>query len=36
VSAAYPVFTWARLRDIKARYDPHNVFRSNHNVPPAA
>ena len=35
VSTAYPATTWQRLRDIKRRYDPDNVFRSNHNVPPA-
>ena len=34
-SMAYPAGTWARLRDVKRRYDPDNVFRSNNNVPPA-
>jgi FAD/FMN-containing dehydrogenase len=30
----YPGETWERLRDVKTRYDPDNVFRLNHNVPP--
>jgi FAD/FMN-containing dehydrogenase len=30
----YPDETWERLRDVKTRYDPDNVFRRNHNVPP--
>ncbi len=34
--AAYPGRTWERLRAIKRRYDPENLFRLNHNVPPAA
>jgi FAD/FMN-containing dehydrogenase len=33
--AAYPSPTWARLQAVKARYDPHNLFASNHNIPPA-
>ena len=33
--AAYPGATWDRLAMAKARYDPDNVFRSNHNVTPA-
>jgi FAD/FMN-containing dehydrogenase len=33
--AAYPGATWDRLRAIKARYDPTNLFRLNHNIPPA-
>jgi FAD/FMN-containing dehydrogenase len=33
--AAYPGGTWDRLADVKARYDPDNVFRLNQNVPPA-
>jgi hypothetical protein len=36
VRAAYPRPTRDRLAAIKARYDPDNVFRLNHNVPPAA
>ena len=34
--AAYPGSTWDRLREIKARYDPTNLFRLNQNIPPAA
>jgi hypothetical protein len=26
---------WARLRDVKARYDPADLFAGNHHVPPA-
>lgn len=32
---AYPGATWDRLSAIKARYDPHNLFRLNQNIPPA-
>jgi FAD/FMN-containing dehydrogenase len=35
VRAAYPGATWDRLREIKRRYDPTNLFRLNQNVPPA-
>jgi len=35
VRAAYPGATWDRLREIKARYDPDNIFRLNQNIPPA-
>ncbi|MCJ0874030.1 bagremycin/ferroverdin biosynthesis FAD-dependent oxygenase BagK/FevA1 [Streptomyces sp. AP-93] len=30
----YGPATWARLGEIKARYDPDNIFRFNHNIPP--
>ena len=30
----YPGETWERLRDVKTRYDPENLFRLNHNIPP--
>jgi FAD/FMN-containing dehydrogenase len=36
VRAAYPGDTWQRLAAVKARYDPDNLFRRNHNIPPAA
>jgi FAD/FMN-containing dehydrogenase len=36
VRAAYPGATWDRLRGIKKRYDPDNLFRLNQNIPPAA
>lgn len=35
VRDAYPGPTWDRLAAIKARYDPTNLFRVNHNIPPA-
>jgi FAD/FMN-containing dehydrogenase len=35
VRAAYPGPTWDRLREVKRRYDPDNVFQLNHNIPPA-
>lgn len=35
VRDAYPASTWDRLAAIKARYDPTNLFRLNHNIPPA-
>jgi FAD/FMN-containing dehydrogenase len=33
--AAYPGGTWERLRGLKRRYDPDNLFHVNHNIPPA-
>jgi FAD/FMN-containing dehydrogenase len=35
IRAAYPGETWGRLRELKRRYDPDNLFRLNHNIPPA-
>ena len=35
VRDAYPGKTWDRLRSIKRRYDPTNLFRINQNIPPA-
>jgi FAD/FMN-containing dehydrogenase len=32
---AYGASTWDRLTELKARWDPDNVFRLNANVPPA-
>jgi FAD/FMN-containing dehydrogenase len=34
VRAAYPGATWERLRKIKTRYDPTNLFHLNQNIPP--
>jgi FAD/FMN-containing dehydrogenase len=35
VRAAFPGTTWDRLVEVKSRYDPSNLFRVNHNIPPA-
>ena len=36
VRSAYPAAaTWERLRRVKRQYDPENLFRLNHNIPPA-
>ena len=36
LAAAYPDATLGRLREIKRRYDPTNLFRLNQNIPSAA
>jgi FAD/FMN-containing dehydrogenase len=36
VGAAYDPATLARLQQLKGRFDPDNVFRVNHNIPPAS
>lgn len=33
IRAAYPGATWDRLVEVKARYDPTNLFRLNQNIP---
>jgi FAD/FMN-containing dehydrogenase len=35
LEAAYPGGAWERLRGLKRRYDPDNLFHLNHNIPPA-
>jgi FAD/FMN-containing dehydrogenase len=35
VRDAYPAPSYVRLRELKRRYDPDNVFRTNHNIAPA-
>ena len=35
IREAYPAATWDRLSAVKAVYDPGNLFRLNHNIPPA-
>jgi FAD/FMN-containing dehydrogenase len=34
-SEFFDAMTWARLRQIKAHYDPEDLFKGNHHVPPA-
>lgn len=34
IRAAYPGPTWERLRQVKHRYDPDNLFRLNQNISP--
>ena len=36
IRAAYPGSTWDRLKAVKHRYDPTNLFRLNQNIPPAS
>jgi hypothetical protein len=31
---AYDPGTYKRLQAVKGKYDPHNLFRTNHNIPP--
>ena len=35
-SAFFDSKTWRRLREIKALYDPADLFKANHPIPPAA
>ena len=34
-SAFFDDDTWARLREVKALYDPQDLFKGNHHIPPA-
>jgi len=34
-SAFFDPATWERLRQVKAQWDPEDVFKGNHHVPPA-
>ena len=36
VRAAYSPDDYARLVSLKVAYDPRNLFRVNHNIPPSA
>ena len=33
-SAFFDADTWARLRQVKALYDPQDLFKGNHHIPP--
>ena len=34
-STFFDAFTWRRLREVKALYDPQDLFKGNHYIPPA-
>jgi FAD/FMN-containing dehydrogenase len=34
-SAFFDADTWRRLREVKAAYDPEDLFKGNHHIPPA-
>jgi hypothetical protein len=34
-STFFDADTWARLRQVKAQYDPADLFKGNHHIPPA-
>jgi FAD/FMN-containing dehydrogenase len=34
-SAFFDPQTWSRLREVKALYDPQDLFKANHHIPPA-
>jgi FAD/FMN-containing dehydrogenase len=36
IRSAYPGATWDRLRAVKAKYDPTNLFHLNQNIPPSS
>jgi FAD/FMN-containing dehydrogenase len=36
IRGAFTPGSYARLQAVKASYDPQNIFRSNHNIPPEA
>ena len=35
MASAFSAEAWRRLQDVKRQWDPDNVFRLNHNIPPA-
>jgi hypothetical protein len=35
-STFFDAQTWTRLREVKALYDPQDLFKGNHHVPPAS
>ena len=35
-SAFFDPDTWERLREVKALYDPGDLFKGNHHIPPAS